>query len=120
MLNSRGSSGASGAPFLAKSSCTPKAQLSYPQRPAEAGGGHSRLRSCAPAHISREISGPVSTQTGREAGRKRGIAMTKFSRSADAAEILALEHRFPLVATLIALFLAGNVGSAVLMLLSQA
>ena len=36
--------------------------------------------------------------------------MTKFSRSADAAEIFALEHRFPLVATLIALFLAGNVG----------
>ena len=117
MLNSRGSSGASGAPFL---SCTPKAQLSYPQRSAEAGGGHSRLRSCAPAHISREVSGPVSTQTGREAGRKRGMAMTKFSRSADAAEIFALEHRFPLVATLIALFLAGNVGSAVLMLLSQA
>ena len=46
--------------------------------------------------------------------------MKKFSRSADAAEIFALEHRFPLVATLIALFLAGNVGSAVLMLLSQA
>ena len=38
-------------------------------------------------------------------------------RSADAAEIFALEHRFPLAATLIALFLAGNVGSAVLMLL---
>ena len=31
------------------------------------------------------------------------------------AEIFALEHRFPLAATL--LFLAGNVGSAVLMLL---
>jgi hypothetical protein len=48
------------------------------------------------------------------------MAMTKFSRSADAAEIFALEHRFPIAATLIALFLAGNVGSAVLMLLSQA
>jgi hypothetical protein len=46
--------------------------------------------------------------------------MTKFSRSADAAEILALEHRFPVAATLIALFLAGNVSSTVLMLLSQA
>jgi hypothetical protein len=47
------------------------------------------------------------------------MAMTKFSRSADAAEIFALEHRFPLGATLLAVFMAGNVGSAVLMLLSQ-
>ena len=45
--------------------------------------------------------------------------MTKFFRSADAAEIYALEHRFPF-ATLISLFLAGNVGSAVVMLIAQA
>jgi hypothetical protein len=46
--------------------------------------------------------------------------MTKFFRSADAAEIFALEHRFPVAATLIGFFLVGNVGSAVLMLLGQA
>jgi hypothetical protein len=47
-------------------------------------------------------------------------AMTMFrSRSADAAELFALEHRFPFTTTLIAVFLAGNVGSAVLMLLAQ-
>ena len=46
--------------------------------------------------------------------------MTKFFRSADDAEIYVLEHRFPLATTLISAFLAGNVGSAVLMLLAQA
>jgi hypothetical protein len=46
--------------------------------------------------------------------------MTTFrSRSADAAEIFALEHRFPLAATLLAMFAAGNIGSAVMMLLAQ-
>jgi hypothetical protein len=46
--------------------------------------------------------------------------MTKFFRSADAAEVYSLEHRFPFAATLISVFMAGNVGSAVLMLLAQA
>ena len=46
--------------------------------------------------------------------------MTTFrSRSADAAEIFALEHRFPLAATLLAMFVTGNISSAVMMLLSQ-
>jgi hypothetical protein len=45
--------------------------------------------------------------------------MTRFFRSADAVELYALEHRFPFATTLIALFLGGNVGSAVLMLLAQ-
>ena len=46
--------------------------------------------------------------------------MTTFrSRSADAAEIFALERRFPLAATLFAMFVAGNIGSAVMMLLAQ-
>ena len=46
--------------------------------------------------------------------------MTMFrSRSAEAAELFALEHRFPFAATLISLFLTGNVGSAVVMLLAQ-
>jgi hypothetical protein len=45
--------------------------------------------------------------------------MTKFFRSADAAEIFALEHRFPVGGTLLVVFIVGNVGSAVLMLLSQ-
>ena len=44
--------------------------------------------------------------------------MTKFFRSADAAEIYALEHRFPFATTLISIFLA--VGSAVMMLIAQA
>jgi hypothetical protein len=46
--------------------------------------------------------------------------MTKFFRSADAAEIYALEHHFPFATTFIGVFLAGNVGSAVLMLIAQA
>jgi len=46
--------------------------------------------------------------------------MTRFFRSADAAELYALEHRFPFAATLTGVFLAGNVASAVLMLLAQA
>jgi hypothetical protein len=46
--------------------------------------------------------------------------MTKFFRSADAAEVYSLEHGFPFAATLIGVFIAGNVGSAVLMLLAQA
>jgi hypothetical protein len=45
--------------------------------------------------------------------------MTKFFRSADAAEIFALEHHFPFVGTLICLFMAGIVGSAILMLAAQ-
>ena len=46
--------------------------------------------------------------------------MTTFrGRSADAAEIFALEHRFPLATTLFAMFVAGNIGSAVMMLLAQ-
>jgi hypothetical protein len=70
--------------------------------------------------ISREISGPMSTQTGREAGRKSGMAMTKFSRSADAAEIFALEHRFPApVAGLVTMFnLLPVASSEVLILVS--
>ena len=48
-------------------------------------------------------------------------AMTIFrSRNADAAEVFALEHRFPTAAMLISVFVIGNVGSAVLMLLAQA
>jgi hypothetical protein len=46
--------------------------------------------------------------------------MTKPFRSADAAEMFALEHRFPFAAMLFGLFMAGNVGSAVLMLIAQA
>jgi len=46
--------------------------------------------------------------------------MTRFFRSADAAELYALEHRFPFATTLISVFLAGNVASAILMLLAQA
>ena len=46
--------------------------------------------------------------------------MTKPFRSADAAEMFALEHRFPFAAMLFSLFMAGNVGSAVLMLIAQA
>ncbi|MFL5110212.1 MAG: hypothetical protein ACJ8DL_05820 [Microvirga sp.] len=61
----------------------------------------------------------VHSQCGSILGR-RDITMTTFrSRSADAAEIFALEHRFPLAATLFAMFVTGNIGSAVMMLLAQ-
>jgi hypothetical protein len=46
--------------------------------------------------------------------------MTKLFRSAEAAEIYSLEHHFPFATTLISLFIGGNVGSAVLMLIAQA
>jgi len=42
------------------------------------------------------------------------------SRTADAAELFALEYHFPFVTTFISLFLAANVGSTVLMLIGQA
>jgi len=61
----------------------------------------------------------VHSQGGSILGR-RDITMTTFrSRSADAAESFALEHRFPLAATLFAMFVTGNIGSAVMMLLAQ-
>jgi hypothetical protein len=41
-------------------------------------------------------------------------------RDADAAELFALEYRFPFATTFISLFLVANVGSAVLMLIGQA
>jgi len=46
--------------------------------------------------------------------------MTKLFRSADAAEIFALEHRFPFATTAISIFLGGNVASAIMMLIAQA
>jgi hypothetical protein len=45
--------------------------------------------------------------------------MTKFFRSADHAEIYVLEHRFPFATTLISIFLAGIVVSAIMMLIAQ-
>ena len=45
--------------------------------------------------------------------------MTKFFRSADDAEIYVLEHRFPLATTLISIFLAGIIASAIMMLIAQ-
>ena len=45
--------------------------------------------------------------------------MTKFFRSADAAEVFALEHRFPFAVTFIGVFMAGNAGSAIMMLIAQ-
>jgi len=41
-------------------------------------------------------------------------------RNADAAELFALESRFPFATTFISLFLVANVGSAILMLIGQA
>ena len=63
--------------------------------------------------------GAGASQIGREADQKRGYGHDQVFRSADAAEIFALEHRFPFATTLISLFLAGNVGSAILMLIAQ-
>ena len=45
--------------------------------------------------------------------------MIKFFRSADDAEIYVLEHRFPFATTLISIFLAGIVVSAIMMLIAQ-
>src|SRR3954468_23444914 len=77
------------------------------------------------AHVRQRTSTrkPEEQSDDRSEGKPitRGdTAMTKFFRSADAAEIYALEHRFPFATTLISLFLAGNVGSAVVMLIAQA
>jgi len=70
-------------------------------------------------HVRCRTSTGTQTAHSKGAGR-RDIAMTTFrSRSADAAEIFALEHRFPLAATLFAMFVTGNIGSAVMMLLAQ-
>jgi hypothetical protein len=74
---------------------------------------------CAAAHRPGNYRCTLAT-IGREADTRGDTAMTKFFRSADAAEIYALEHRFPFATTLISLFLAGNVGSAVVMLIAQA
>ena len=48
--------------------------------------------------------------------------MTMFrSRTADAAELFALEYRFPFATTFISLFLVANIScTAVLMLIGQA
>jgi hypothetical protein len=43
-----------------------------------------------------------------------------FHQPADAAELYALEHRFPFGCMLISLFVAADIGSAVMMLLTQA
>ncbi len=47
--------------------------------------------------------------------------MTTLFRSgnAEAAELFALEHHFPIMGILIGFFAAANVGSVVLMLLAQ-
>ena len=46
--------------------------------------------------------------------------MTKSLRSADGGERYLLQHRFPFATTLISMFLAGNVASAIMMLIAQA
>jgi hypothetical protein len=44
--------------------------------------------------------------------------MTKLFHSSEAAEIFALEHRFPVVTVLMCILMAGSVGSAVLTLVA--
>ena len=56
---------------------------------------------------------PIPTQRG-------GLKTMTPHRNADAAELFALEFRFPFATTFISLFLVANVGSAVLMLIGQA
>src|SRR5215204_6826219 len=56
---------------------------------------------------------PIPTQKG-------GLKTMTPHRNADAAELFALESRFPFATTFISLFLVANVGSAILMLIGQA
>jgi hypothetical protein len=44
--------------------------------------------------------------------------MTKLFHSSEAAEIFALEHRFPVATVLMCILMAGSVGSAVLTLVA--
>ena len=76
--------------------------------------------SCTPAHIRQKTRGAVSRQIGRVADHKRGHGYDQVLSLRGRREIYSLEHRFPFAATLIGVFMAGNVGSAVLMLLAQA
>jgi hypothetical protein len=76
-------------------------------------------------HVRQRTSGRTPEEQSHDRSEGKPItrgdtAMAKFFRSADAAEVYSLEHRFPFAATLIGVFMAGNVGSAVLMLLAQA
>jgi hypothetical protein len=75
---------------------------------------------CASAHPAENQRSSLTTDRKGSRSQEGIRAMTKLFRSADAAEIYALEHRFPFATTLISLFLAGNVGSAVVMLIAQA
>ena len=79
---------------------------------------------CAGAHIHRNPEGaPVTAGFGgKPIPTKEGMkTMTMFrSGTADAAELFALEYRFPFATTFISLFLVANVGSAILMLIGQA
>src|SRR5215212_7231317 len=77
------------------------------------------FRTCF-AHVRQHTAArnPREQSQARSEGKpiERGDrAMTKLFRSTEAAEIFALEHRLPFAATLFSLFMAGNVGSAVLM-----
>jgi hypothetical protein len=73
---------------------------------------------CASAHPAEDDRSILSVD--RKGSRSEGgTTMTKFFRSADAAEVFALEHRFPFAATFIGVFMAGSVGSAILMLIAQ-
>jgi hypothetical protein len=77
------------------------------------------LSSCALPHIGRETTDAPSQRSEGKPITRGDTAMTKFFRSADDAEIYVLEHRFPFATTLISIFLAGIVVSAIMMLIAQ-
>ena len=76
-------------------------------------------RRCALPHINTEMADARSQRSEGKPITRGDTAMTKFFRSADDAEIYVLEHRFPFATTLISIFLAGIVVSAIMMLIAQ-
>ena len=75
--------------------------------------------SCAPAHI-RQKPEEQSTIDRKGSRSQRGHGYDQVLSLRGRRRGLFLEHRFPFAATLISVFIAGNVGSAILMLLAQA
>ena len=75
---------------------------------------------CAAAHIGLVNAGEAHYRVGRDAEFQEGTRTMFRQHHPDAAELYALEHRFPFVWTVFSLLMAGNTASAVLMLLAQA
>jgi hypothetical protein len=73
---------------------------------------------CALTHIRREEADARSQRSGGKPDQRGDTKMTKLFHSSEAAEIFALEHRFPVATVLMCILMAGSVGSAVLTLVA--